>query len=295
MHWHIRQHSTLYSVSSGFQILRSVRGPKVKKTPIVFNFRFMSLNQRLESGLAYSSITEVREMATLPYPSCLFLLVVLNVTDNQEHWATVWVDWRAHWKRGFALQRVFWAWDRYILLLVYAYVCMHTNRAGQSLRDFCHHPVNHYWSRAVFFEISDLFFSPEGFIAASSALAGVWIACWQPASWPRFRAQRYRALQDCPFVLLGLLGKWSNSGFLQPRGSGWHEGQGVRKKQLGEFSLGDNGVTWTLWLHDHGFRTEEQSGEMGWCKGCLCLQWTAPNTWNIRLKSYKIHTYRKNF
>ena len=40
----------------------------------------MSVNQRLESRLAYLSVTEVREMLTQPYHSCLFLLVVLNVT-----------------------------------------------------------------------------------------------------------------------------------------------------------------------------------------------------------------------
>lgn len=47
----------------------------------------------------------------------------------------------------------------------------------------------------------------------------------------------------------------------------------VSRKKPGEFSLGDNQVTWTSWFQEHGFRTEEQSGEMGWCKETLCFQW----------------------
>lgn len=43
----------------------------------------------------------------------------------------------------------------------------------------------------------------------------------------------------------------------------------MRRKQPGEFSLGDSEVTWMSWLQEHGFRTEEQSGEMGWCKESL--------------------------
>lgn len=109
-------------------------------------------------------------------------------------------------------------------------VFMRAYRATQSLRDFCHHPVNHYWGKAVFFEISDLFCSPEGFIEASTALASVWIACCQPASWLQFRAQRYAALRDGPRAPLGLLGTWSHSCFCQPSRGG-PRGHGVRRKE----------------------------------------------------------------
>lgn len=49
-------------------------------------------------------------------------------------------------------------------------MCLHTHRASQSLRDFCHHAVNHYPSRAVLFEISDLFCSPEGVYCSQHSL-----------------------------------------------------------------------------------------------------------------------------
>lgn len=52
----------------------------------------------------------------------------------------------------------------------HGHVCLHTHRASQSLRDFCHHAVNHYPSRAVLFEISDLFCSPEGVYCSQRSL-----------------------------------------------------------------------------------------------------------------------------
>lgn len=78
---HITTLKRLYGISSG-QISRFYSqsgGPKLKKTPVASSFRFTSVNQRLESALAYLSVTEVREMLTQTDPSRLFLLLVLNV------------------------------------------------------------------------------------------------------------------------------------------------------------------------------------------------------------------------
>lgn len=191
----------------------------------------MSVNWKLESGLVLVHSTSEGN-SNPAWPSILASQLWLKCDTGAfsaipEETRGSW-PWRllrtAHHEGGFSPRKRLSG----IAFPVGVFMCAY--RASQSLRDFCHRPVNHYCGKAVFFEISDLFCSPEGFIEASTALASVWIACRQPASWLQFRAQRYAALWDGPWAPLGLSGTWSHSCFCQPSSSG-PRGHGVRRKE----------------------------------------------------------------
>lgn len=180
-------------------------------------------------------------------------------------------EWVAHHKGGFAPAKG----SSGLGADLFSHWCVHTcaRRASQSLGDFCHHPVNHYRSRAVFSEISDLFCSPEGFMAASEALAGVWIACWQPASWPWFRARQYGARWDCAARLYCSASR--GRGATPALSAGWEWAQGTWGEEEGA-SLGDREVRWKLRVQE---LEERPAGKqwvvqreplvllsVGWCK-----------------------------
>lgn len=146
---------------------------------------------------------------------------------------------------------------------------LHTHRGSLSPGDFCHPAVNHYPSRAVLFEISDLFCSPGGVYCRQHSLGQCLDCVLTGSQLALVQSPRYGALHGRAFVLLG---KREQLPLPSAGGNGQFQGHRVSRKQPGEFPLGDNEVMWMWYLQERGFRTEKQSGHWGWCKERPCLE-----------------------
>lgn len=289
--WNTTLKIIFHQFRSNLQILLSVRGSKTKKTPVVSNFGFKSMHQRLESGLVCLLITEVREMLTWT----LMLVFALDFNHKVNSLPT-------HRKPGMLCHRLgsvnsppgnrvcpakgFLGLGQINFPIgICTCACTHTEPAKAS---------------GTFATILLIIIKAELYSLRSLTCFAVLKGLLQPAQpWPVFglHADRQPAgcgseLSDterCRAARLSFLASWENGAASASTAKGeWAaQGTGVRRKQPGEFSLGYNEITWKLWLQQPWFRTEEQWGETGRCKDSLCLQWTVPNTWNLSLKSWR--------
>lgn len=187
----------------------------------------MPMNQRLEHSLPYLFITEgIRGLN-----SSLVIISALGLECSSREFSAgaetirntgiVGREWTAHQERGFAPAKGLLGLGQ-INFPIDAGSCVpaHTHRASQSLGDFCHPAVNHYRSRAVLFEISGLFCSPEGVFYCRQRSLGRCLHCVltgrQPAPPQRRSGPCTAAHRDC-------LGKGNNP--RRPGGSGQARGQ----------------------------------------------------------------------